>query len=323
MPSLSIALCTFNGSKYLKAQLNSIASQSRVPDELIICDDHSSDDTVKIVEEFSKNLPFVLKFAINDQTLGPTKNFEKSITLCAGDLIALSDQDDVWHPEKLEKYERTFQANPEICALFSNSEIVDESLTCLGYNMWKKAEFTPREQQQVLDGDAVPVLLKHYVVTGATLVFRADFKPYILPIPAFWFHDAWIALVLASLSDISFICEPLMKYRQHSANQLGGLRKGFTRQVLNAFQVNRKDYYKLEIDRYIALRNRLLSFSNNTNTAMNISLIESKIKHLQRRQRLPPKRLLRLPFILGEIMRSGYVRYARNWGSVAMDLLFR
>jgi glycosyltransferase involved in cell wall biosynthesis len=320
---LSVALSTFNGSKYLKAQLNSIVCQTRPPDELIICDDRSSDDTVKIVDEFSNNVPFVLKFIVNDDTLGPTNNFDKGIRICTGDLIALSDQDDVWHPQKLRKCEEIFETRREVGAVFSNADVVDDSLTSLGYDMWKKTKFTSIEQQQVESGNAVPVLLKHYVVTGATLVFRADFKSSVLPIPPFWFHDAWIALVLASISNLAFVCEPMMKYRQHSANQLGGLKKDLKRQVLDALQISRNDYYKLEIDRYQTLHRRLLSLASNPNVSKAIPLIEDKIKHLQERQQMPKNRFLRIPFIASKLMRSGYARYARNWGSVAMDLFFK
>ena len=323
MPTISIALCTFNGSKYLQEQLTSYMHQTRPPDELIICDDRSMDNTVQIIEEFSRVAPFALKLIVNDHTFGPTKNFEKAIGLCTGDLIALSDQDDIWHPQKLERCEEFLNERIDIAAVFSNAEIVNESLNFLGYNMWQKSAFTPIEQKRMIYGDAVSVLLKHYVVTGATLVFRSDCKSAILPIPPFWLHDAWIALLLASISSIDFVPESLSKYRQHLTNHLGGVRKPLIQQILDGHRVDRNDYYRLELLRYETLHHRLLDLAGTFDVSKRISLLEDKIDHLRLRKNMPRNRFMRLPFIADELRSSRYAKYARNWGSVAMDLFLR
>ena len=323
MNKISIALCTFNGSKYLEEQLNSFISQVRQPDELIICDDGSSDGTLKIIDKFSQKALFRVNIIINDHNLGITKNFQKAIELCKGDLIALSDQDDVWHPEKLKRCEIILENRSDIGAVFSNADVVDESLHPLGYDMWQKADFTRKEQLRVINGKALAVLLKHYIVTGATMIFRAELKPVILPIPSFWFHDAWISLLIASISNIAFISEPMIKYRQHSDNQLGGVQKIIVKQISEAFQIDRDDYYKLEVPRYHSALYRLLNISESFNLSENIFLMEEKIKHLQKRASMHRNRLLRIPAILNELIRLRYYRYARNWGSIAMDLLFK
>lgn len=155
------------------------------------------------------------------------------------------------------------------------------------------------------------------------MIFRANFKPDILPIPSFWFNDAWIALLIASISNIAFISEPMMKYRQHSDNQLGGVKKTLIRQFSEAFQIDRNDYYKLEILRYCSALDRLLNISESFNLSKNIFLMEQKIKHLQIRSSMHKNRLLRIPAIINELIQLRYYRYSRNWGSVAMDLFFR
>ena len=95
--NLSIALATYNGAVYLKEQLESIAAQTRTPDELVISDDQSTDDTLRVIEEFAATAGFPVRLSVNEANLGIAKNFEKAISLCRGDLIFLSDQDDVWH----------------------------------------------------------------------------------------------------------------------------------------------------------------------------------------------------------------------------------
>ena len=323
MNKISIVLCTFNGSKYLEEQLDSFISQVRQPDELIVCDDGSSDRTPEIIDLFYRKAPFSVKLIVNSNKLGIAKNFESAIQLCSGDLIALSDQDDVWYPQKIELCEHIFSTNCNIGAVFSNADVTDEALHPLNYDMWQKAAFTSREKKKVLNGMALEVLLKHYIVTGATLIFRADFKQIVLPIPRLWFHDAWIALLIASISELSFVNEPLMKYRQHSANQLGGVKKNALKQIYESFQIDRTEYYDLEISRYRSAIDRLLTIPENLKLSENIALIQKKLKHLEYRASMHKSRFLRIPAIIKELTRLRYYRYARNWGSIAMDLLFR
>ena len=322
MNKISIALCTLNGSRYLEAQLNSFVFQERQPDEIIICDDRSIDHTVDIIEEFSRKAPFNVKCIINDNNLGVRKNFEKAIGLCSGDLVALSDQDDVWSPKKIKQCEEIFENKPNAGLVFTNADVVDESLNPLGYDMWRRSNFTPKDQLNIIKGKANAVLLRHYLITGATMIFRSDFKPVLLPIPDFWFHDAWIALLIASLSNIDFISEPMVKYRQHPDNQLGGIRKTLLKNIAWAFQINRKDYYTSELLKYRTALDRLSNIPDRFNCADDL-LLKEKISHLQRRASMQRNRLLRIPTIVRELASGRYTQYSRNWGSVAMDLLFK
>ena len=89
---LSIALCTYNGAQFLPAQLESMAAQTRLPDELVVCDDQSTDGSVEIIKSFAHHAPFAIRLEINAKNLGSTKNFEKAIGLCRGEIIGLSDQ---------------------------------------------------------------------------------------------------------------------------------------------------------------------------------------------------------------------------------------
>lgn len=101
---ISVAMCTFNGEKYIKEQIESIINQSLVPDEIVICDDCSKDNTINIIKETLANWSGKANLIINEDNLGYRKNFEKAISLCNGDIIFLSDQDDVWDNCKLKFY---------------------------------------------------------------------------------------------------------------------------------------------------------------------------------------------------------------------------
>ena len=228
---LSVALCTYDGARFLREQLDSVARQTRLPYELVVCDDRSSDNTVEIVKAFSSSAPFPVRLYVNEENVGPTKNFEKAIGLCEGDIIALSDQDDVWHPEKLERSEDVLLQTPRAGAVFADADIVDDNLRPLGYQVWKALGFTQVQRGRFARGRALEILLRRNVVQGATLVFRASFKELILPIPVGWMHDAWIAFLIAASAELAFVDEPLMKYRQHPRNVTGVAKEGFVEVV--------------------------------------------------------------------------------------------
>src|SRR4051812_21315110 len=131
---LSIALCTWNGARFLQAQLDSYLAQRRRPDELVVCDDGSSDATMQILTQFAQHSPFPVRISRNPQRLGVVANFEKAIGLCQGDVIVLSDQDDVWNPDKLEQI-AAHLARSDAAAVFSDVNVVDANLAPLGYTM--------------------------------------------------------------------------------------------------------------------------------------------------------------------------------------------
>ena len=111
-PRISVALCTYNGGRYLERQLESIALQSRMPCELIVCDDRSTDDTIAILRQFQSDAPFPVQVIQNQFRLGSTRNFDQAIGLSRGEFIALCDQDDLWLPAKLERLCDALVDNP-------------------------------------------------------------------------------------------------------------------------------------------------------------------------------------------------------------------
>jgi glycosyltransferase involved in cell wall biosynthesis len=225
-PRLSVAMGTYNGATYVRQQLESIAAQTHKPDEVVICDDCSADGTQDIVQTFAQTSPFPLRLHVNETNVGVRRNFERAISLCTGNLIALCDQDDVWHPQKLQRSITALAAAPEAGFVFMDADVVDEYSRPLGYSLWESVDFSHSDRQMFREGRALDVLLAHNVVTGTTMVFRSTFRDLVLPIPVdypYWIHDGWIAAV----AEASFIEEAPVLYRQHSAHQIGaGPRSG-------------------------------------------------------------------------------------------------
>jgi len=311
--SLSVALASYNGERYIGAQLDSIARQTRLPDELVICDDASTDSTGDIVREFARRAPFVVRF-LQHGRMGSTRNFELAITECRGDIIFLCDQDDVWYPNKMETIEAVFINRSETGAVFTDADVVDENLQPLGSRLWKYFRFRPKEQAQVEAGDALSVLLRHPVATGATMAFRSSFRDFLLPMPPTW-HDAWIALLIGTTSHLFALPTPLIAYRQHGHNQVGIPRPGRNRDKTVA------EIYGPRVLLYETARARLLEFADRFPTdAERIYLFNEVIKLLRARATLPIDRWRRLPMALQGLIAYRYHRYAYGWGSFLKDL---
>lgn len=283
--SISVAMCTFNGEPFLRTQLESIARQSRPPDELVICDDGSSDGGGEFVREFARSAPFPVRFVANEGNLGSTRNFEKAIWLCHGSIVALADQDDVWYEHKLETIERTFRSN-EVVAVFSDADLIDERSIPLGLRLWPTFSFDPTKQRKFMSGGALSVLIKHPVVTGATMAFRRELFKFMTPIPTNEIHDQWMSFLLAAQGRFEMISEPLMQYRRHKGQQVGP-GPLHLRDRVSVARGRGDSFYFQEIDRFRQLYAKLdenrPSFPKADHAQKEI---KRKLIHLEHRARL-------------------------------------
>jgi glycosyltransferase involved in cell wall biosynthesis len=316
---LSVALCTYNGEAYLGEQLESLLRQSRAPDELIVCDDASQDGSAAVVEAFARRVRWPVRLFVNDANVGATRNFERAIARCSGDVIALADQDDAWRPTKLERLERALAASPVMGAAFSDADVVDERLRPLGYRLWEAVRFTAVERGRVDAGRAVDVLLRHNVVTGATLAFAAAHRDLILPIPALAVHDEWTALLIAAVAPLIAIDEPLLAYRQHGGNQIGARRRGERRKP--RAPASRRTFGR-RIALYTLARERLSGLARRPASDV-FAHLDGAIAHLQARQAALgcASRWRRLPIVVREVVRRRYARYSFGARSLRSDLL--
>jgi len=324
---ISVGMCTFNGAEFLPGQLESIAQQTRPPDELIICDDASTDATRDVLQLFAQNSQFPVSLYFSDENVGSVKNFERATGLCTGDVIALSDQDDVWRADKLQLIEQAFAGNPKAGIVFSDAEIVDEQLSPLGGRMWDQVGFDAHKQKLIRGGRALEVLIYGWTVTGATMAFRSQFVRLALPIPAniAMIHDGWIALAIGAVADVDFIAEPLIKYRQHEQQQIGAPTRqpAKTQHGLQAFEAAlRRRNSTSELHEILSvLEERLSAQQHSFDCRAALAFVGDYSLHLDVRANLPRKRLSRLPRILRELMTMRYHEYANGFKSAAKDLV--
>jgi len=236
---ISLALPTYNGERYLEAQLDSIYAQTLVPDEIVVVDDCSTDGTIGILERYRDK--YGLKYYINQRNLGYNRNFEKAISLCNGDFIALCDQDDVWLPTKIEKSYKAISVFPqEIPALVSSFCSTDIGIL-------------ERGKGNVMGGGSWKENLTIHSSQGCTLMINRKLKEVALPFPRELMYDAYLGLTSSLIGNRKYVGEQLMYYRIHQDNSLAKRRRDTTVQIICR---NIQKYVPLwyGFDRYKALK---------------------------------------------------------------------
>ncbi len=322
---ISVAMCTYNGARFLPQQLESIAAQTRLPDELVVCDDGSADESAEIARNFAKNAPFPVRLEINEENLGSTKNFEKAIGLCRGEILAPADQDDLWRPEKLAVLETALNGHAEAGYVFSDAELIDECGAPTGRALWGSIRFRGAVLDRFSEGAQVAPLLRRNAVTGATMAFRSDLKSILLPMSPHFVHDYWIALLASCLGWLGVpIPEWLVQYRQHNGQQIGAMRSSILEKVRWARQVGQIQYSN-RTQGYLDLRERLLLAVKNgwTCPANHMGLLEEKIVHCCKRAAVHSSRgPAKVSEVVSEVLTGRYERFSNSWVSVVEDLCF-
>jgi len=203
---ISIALATFNGSHYLRDQLISFITQTQLPDEVIVCDDKSTDDTHEILKWFQNKAPFAVRIFHNTTQIGCTRNFENALARCSGDLIFLSDQDDVWFPTKVEQVSSRFKELNGVHVLINDAEYADSELNPLGSTVLRRLTRLHNN--------------KASHIQGASTAITSAFKDFILPFPVDNCpqYDVYIHRWANLLSVKEVIINPLQYWRIHETN---------------------------------------------------------------------------------------------------------
>lgn len=224
MLTSSVALCTYNGGEFLSEQLLSIINQSVSVNEIIICDDKSTDNTIEIIKKFQKEHPNLITLFINATQLGSSKNFYKAIKRCTKDIIFLCDQDDIWKHNKVEVFLKEFKLKPYINLVASNGHLLfDNGIREDIVTVWDTYSYYQKDYNMQDFNFFKLITSIGNIVTGAASAIR---KTLAESIPEFFksaniHHDELLALLASSNNNMSFINEKLFYYRIHSNQQVG------------------------------------------------------------------------------------------------------
>lgn len=318
---LSVVLCTYNGATYLPDLLDSLARQNRLPDELLVYDDGSTDATASLVASFAQRAPFPVSWHRQSKRLGPAANFVAAAQQAHGTWIAFCDQDDVWHPDKLAKLCAAVDRQPAASAVFCNARLVDAQGRANGRTLWQHVRYTQAEQHRMASGLAWQVLVKHPVVCGAGLMVHSRVRDHLAPIADGWMHDAWAALLAASLGPLVGLSAALFDYRQHGSNLIGASRRSWREQWVIFRGFNRQAYLHSEEARWQALAERLQTVAASPWQEATRQAVAGKLHHLERRRTLPRLRRQRLLPLWRDYRAGDYQRFTKGWRPLLADLL--
>jgi glycosyltransferase involved in cell wall biosynthesis len=324
--TLSVALCTCNGERYLLEQLQSIARQTRLPDELVVCDDASEDDTAAVIGRFAERAGFKISLCQNVDRLGVTQNFARAFSLCSGDIIVPCDQDDLWDPAKLAVLEEAFRNQSDLLMAFHDLALIgtkgeDAGPTPSQRTQWKCLGFGPQQQTKLNRGEAFPLLLRSNVITGAAVAFRRPLLQRALPIPDRFVHDEWLGLVAAATGRILSIDRPLVRYRQHDAQAIGAAATALLAQYRYARANMDRAYFVRMLERTQSLQERLRANAGAVLHPKYHALVSEKRSHAQARLRMRDQTLIRWPLAFGEAFRGRYGRFGYGLKSFLQDLV--
>ena len=322
--SLSLVLATYNGEQFLPEQLSSLAGQTRPPDELIIVDDGSTDGTLDLIDDFATWAPFEVRLLERREHLGTWATFEDGLRAAKGEIIAICDQDDRWHPEKLAVMVARMRQNPEAMIAFSDARLVNATGGLIGRSRWRVAGFSPGQTRRAMV-DPLATLLTRQAVSGCTTAIRAELLDTVLPFPEdvhpglpTMMYDRWISLVAAAAAPVITVPERLIDYRIHPGQQVGipalRLRRVAPRAALHAAQLvhnrmehqRRSDYYAAHLE----LIDKRLSVSS-LGSEQTADRLEAATRHLNVRSSLQTGRRTRARQVAAEFRRpDGYRRFS-------------
>lgn len=320
-----MALCTYNGANFLHEQLESILRQTETPDELVVTDDGSQDDTVDIVRRFADSAPFPVRLHERTQPVGPTANFSDTLARCSGDLIFLCDQDDVWAEDKIRTFRRIFIAEQPLLA-FSDADLIGPKGEPLGHRQWTRLGVQDRELLALSGPRGVSQLLHKSMVTGASAAVRRDLIGAACPIPTELglLHDGWLALVAAYLGRVSWTREPLLRYRQHAGQWTGAPVDGAARtaQRTGVRLSTRYDFSQQtrQAEALLARGAQLRQQGFDGADHLREEFVRSHVEHVTARDSLG-RGARDLPLILRELLARRYEEHSQGWRSAGKDLL--
>jgi len=203
---ISIVMATYNGAQYLQEQLDSFVAQTRQPDELVITDDGSSDGTLDITRAFAQTAPFEVRWWQNEHNLGYAQNFNRALSRCTGDLVFLSDQDDVWFPQKIQTVKSVAEQDVHNVVFINDAELTCSDLSKTGLTKLSQIR-------------SAGISYSSFIM-GCCVAIKGYFLQEVLPIPKYYeAHDEWIVKLAETLTRKRVILQSLQLYRRHNTTE--------------------------------------------------------------------------------------------------------
>lgn len=333
---VSVVLATFNGEPYLAEQLETLATQTRLPDELVVFDDGSSDRTVEILRSFERTAPFDVEVIAPGDHVGTCEAFGETMRRATGTILAICDQDDAWEPEKLAVMEQRMAGRPQALLAFSDATLIDTEGTPLSRSRWRLAGFGP-SQWASMERDVFGEMMKRQIVSGCTAAIRSTILPALLPFPSdlhpalpTMMYDRWISLMAAAAAPVITIPERLVRYRIHPRQQIGipalELRRLFPQTALRLGQfvaprVEKSGRFAYQLEHLHEIHKRLAA--NGLDTGESDLRLRLAEQHLRMRETLDGSswRQRATPVLHQYVNADGYRRFSMGLSAALSDIV--
>jgi Glycosyl transferase family 2 len=323
--TISVAMRVYNSSRFVGEQLASILEQECPPDQIVVGDDGSDDDTLDIVvamvDAARQSRPGLTTrlTLLPSEHVGITANIERTIAACTGDIIVICDHDDRCHPSRFARIRDEFQHRPELLYVHGDADLIDQDGRLLGARLTERQLVSRWERERYAAGEAFRVLIRRNIVTGATAAFRRSLVPLAAPFPRTWVYDEWLGIVAAGMGRLAFIEDPQLDYRQHSSNKQGVRRRGVGEKAGMLLSPGTGRNERLRA-RATVLTERLQGLGTLV-PPEHLALARSKLRYESVRSGLPKNRLLRAIPVLWVAASGAYGRFARGRKDIVLDLV--
>lgn len=321
---ISVALATYNGERYLREQLQSYLSQTRVPDELVVSDDLSQDNTLVILESFASTAPFPVKILRQTVRRGVFGNFAGAVRECSGDIIFFSDQDDIWLPHKISKLVRFFENNPSLLACASNSLQIDADGFPTGVNTWRDVSRMSEARLHCWQQDPLWIFMAYRGINSAHgLVISSELLSLAEPVEdeprfsaIFRGYDTYCWVLAALLQKCQYCYEGLTLYRRHGQNT-----SRFDRQT-NA-EIANQDNPARYSSRLTQVRFAVAQLMQRgvAIDSLTAQRVEDLAKHYERAADARSRGFRGLPLLTWLVLTGSYWRHGKGFRGLAGDLL--
>jgi glycosyltransferase involved in cell wall biosynthesis len=318
-----VAMCIFNGARYLREQLDSIARQTQLPDRMVVIDDGSTDGSWELLQHWAAEAPLPVTVLRNERNVGVVRNFESAARMLLDDvdIVFLSDQDDAWFPGKVQVVAASFVEDPAVGLVHSDADLVDASGRSLGMRLFTALRVTEKEREAVLEGHAWRAYVKRNLVTGAACACRSDVLARALPFSPDTVHDDWISFTAGLVSRVKLLDEPLMAYRLHGTNTVGLPIPGFrwwVRTVLHSVFAAQVPIQKRRLVRLLQMHAHAQRLGAPADALV---CLERAIEHSRHRSRLPRAFMRRVRAVTGQWRAGQYHEWSSGELSVLHDIL--
>lgn len=308
-----MAMCTFEGARFVGKQVDSILRQTHPVAEIVVADDGSTDSTLQIIQDViaKSEIPAsskpIVRILSSQGRLGVAANFERALLACSHEFIALSDQDDIWLDDRIERQVGMLLANSRLTLVHGDANLIGEADELLGMTLFESLRVRPREVSAIAQGDSFGVFIRRNLATGATVMVRRSQVLDSTPFPTGWLHDEWLAILASATGRVGVLQEPLISYRQHTSNQVGASDPGLKNRLRRLTEPRG--------GRLLVLRDRSRALSHRLGASAEFSdahrrRADGKAKFETDRALMPAARLARVPTVLRLLASGAYASYA-------------